>query len=202
MKATVVLVAALIAAQAPPVPRHWARGQTIRVWIDTVDSPPNGETLVERAMRTWTRAADGRFTLERMADVRGAGAPGVTRDAPVRVRFMAADYRYGVTAPRVDRQTGLIVRADVAVAADAGRTPLERSIIVYLTALHELGHALGLEHTTDINTIMYLFRQPGDGERFFGAYAQRAHSLDDIGSERATGLSPDDVAALRKLYDQ
>ena len=168
MKATVVLVAALIAAQAPPVPRHWARGQTIRVWIDTVDSPPNGETLVERAMRTWTRAADGRFTLERVAEVRGAGAPGVTRDAPVRVRFMAADYRYGVTAPRVDRQTGLIVRADVAVAADAGRTPLERSIIVYLTALHELGHALGLEHTTDINTIMYLFRQPGDGERFFG----------------------------------
>ena len=202
MKAAVVLVAALIAAQAPPAARHWARGETIRVWIDTVDSPPNGETLVERAMRTWTRAADGRFTLERVAEVRGAGAPGVTRDAPVRVRFMAADYRYGVTAPRVDRQTGLIVRADVAVAADAGRTPLERSIIVYLTALHELGHALGLEHTTDINTIMYLFRQPGDGERFFGAYAQRARSLDDIGSERATGLSPADVTALRTLYDR
>jgi len=193
MKAAVVLVAALIAAQAPPAARHWAKGETIRVWIDTVDSPPNGETLVERAMRTWTRAAEGRFTLEKLM------AP---RDAVVRVHFMAADYRYGVTAPRVDRQTGLIVRAEVAVAADAGRTPLERSIIVYLTALHELGHALGLEHTTDINTIMYLFRQPGDGDRFFGAYAQRAHSLDDIGSERATGLSPDDVTALRTLYDR
>ena len=198
----VVLVAALIAAQAQPPARHWAKGQAIRVWIDTVDSPPNGETLVERAMRTWTRAAEGRFTLERVTDARGAAASAVMRDAAVHVRFMAADYRYGVTAPRVDRQTGLIVRADVAVAADAGRTPLERSIIVYLTALHELGHALGLEHTTDINTIMYLFRQPGDGERFFGAYAQRAHSLDDIGSERATGLSPDDVTALRALYDR
>ena len=115
---------------------------------------------------------------------------------------MAADYRYGVTSPRVDRQTGLIVRAEVAVAADAGRTPLERSIIVYLTALHELGHALGLEHTTDISTIMYLFREPGDGERFFGAYAKRVRSLDDIGSEQATGLSPDDVKALKTLYDQ
>jgi hypothetical protein len=195
LRACFALIAALllVPAQAPPAARHWAKGQTIRVWIDTVDSPPNGETLVERAMRTWTRAAEGRFTLERLP------AP---RDAAVRVRFMAADYRYGVTAPRVDRQTGLIVRAEVAVAADAGRTPLERSIIVYLTALHELGHALGLEHTTDINTIMYLFRQPGDGERFFGAYAQRARSLDDIGSERATGLSPDDVTALKALYDQ
>jgi hypothetical protein len=202
MKAAVVLVAALMAAQTAPATRHWAKGQTIRVWIDTVDSPPNGETLVERAMRTWTRAAEGRFTLERVTEVRGAGAPGVVRDAAVRVHFMAADYRYGVTAPRVDRQTGLIVRAEVAVAADAGRTPLERSIIVYLTALHELGHALGLEHTADISTIMYLFREPGDGDRFFGAYAKRVRSLDDIGSEQATGLSPDDVTALRTLYDR
>jgi len=149
--------------------------------------------LVERAMRTWTRAADGRFTLEKMA---------TTNDATVRVHFMAADYRYGVTSPRVDRQTGLIVRAEVAVAADAGRTPLERSIIVYLTTLHEIGHALGLDHTTDITSIMYLFREPGDGERFFGAYAKHLAGIDDIGSEGATGLSADDVKTLKALYDQ
>jgi len=193
MKAAVLLAAFAIAAQAPQAARHWARGAAIRVWIDPLAAPPSGALLVERAMRTWTRAADGRFTLERLAD---------TKDAPVRLHFMSADYRYGVTAPRVDRQTGLIVRAEVAVAADAGRTPLERSIIVYLTALHELGHALGLEHTTDIRTIMYLFREPGDGERFFGAYAQRVRSVDDIGSDQATGLSPDDVTALRQLYDR
>jgi Matrixin len=193
MRAAVVLVASLLAAQAPVPARHWAKGAAIRVWVDPLNAPPGGAILVERAMRTWTRAADGRFTLEKMP---------ATTDAAVRVHFMAADYRYGVTSPRVDRQTGLIVRAEVAVAADAGRTPLERSIIVYLTALHEIGHALGLDHTTDITSIMYLFREPGDGERFFGAYAQRVRNTDDIGSDQATGLSADDVVTLRALYDR
>jgi hypothetical protein len=178
--------------RAPWSGKHWATGGVIRVWVDPLHSPPGGDALVERAMKTWTTAAAGRFTLERIAD----------GGAPVRVHFMSADYRYGVTAPRVNPQSGHIERAEVAVAADAGRDDLERRIIVYLTALHELGHALGLEHTDDISSIMYLFRLPGDGDRFFGTYRQRLKSADDIGSTTATGLSADDVATLRALYDR
>jgi hypothetical protein len=48
---------------------------------------------------------------------------------------------------------------------------------------------------------MYLFRLPGDGDRFFGTYRQRLKSAEDIGSAIATGLSADDIATLRKLYD-
>ena len=90
MRATVALVAYLIAAQTPPTARHWARGNVIHVWVDPDRAPSDGAMLVERAMRTWTRAAEGRFTLEKTT----AG-----KDAAVRVHFMAADYRYGVTAP-------------------------------------------------------------------------------------------------------
>jgi hypothetical protein len=192
-----VALAALVAygkaqsERAPWAGKHWATGGVIRVWVDPMQAPPGGDLLVERAMKTWTTAAAGRFTLQRIAD----------QGAPVHVHFMPADYRYGVTAPRVNPQSGRIERADVAVAADAGRDTLERRIIVYLTALHELGHALGLEHTDDITSIMYLFRLPGDGDRFFGTYRQRLKSADDIGSPSATGLSADDVATLRKLYD-
>lgn len=192
--ASIFALFVLGAAQPPRAPwsgKHWATGGVIRVWVDPLQAPPGGDALVEKAMKTWTTAAAGRFTLERIAD----------DGAPVRVHFMSADYRYGVTAPRVSPQSGHIERAEVAVAADAGRDALERRIIVYLTALHELGHALGLEHTTDITSIMYLFREPGDGDRFFGTYRQRLKSADDIGSPIATGLSADDVVTLKKLYD-
>ncbi|MQA30509.1 MAG: matrixin family metalloprotease [Luteitalea sp.] len=75
------------------------------------------------------------------------------------------------------------------IAGDAGSNALERHMIICLTALHEFGHALGLEHNADFAYIMYQFSRPGDGERYFTGYRARLQSADDIGSATATGLS-------------
>jgi predicted Zn-dependent protease len=94
------------------------------------------------------------------------------------------------------------VSADIAINAVNGGDVIDQRIILYLTALHELGHALGLAHTDNFDDIMYAFRLPGDGERYFGAFRRRVAGVADIGSPRATGLSRDDLAALQTLYER
>jgi hypothetical protein len=193
LKRVLAVAAFLILATGVTRAAHWAPGAMIRVWIDPARAPAGGDALVERAMKTWTAVADGRFRLDRSA----------TKDAAaIRVHFFTRDWRYGMTQARPDPRTGLLAEAEVVVSADADGDALDHQIVVYLTALHELGHAIGLSHSADINDIMYLFRLPGDGERFFGTYRKRLRSADDIGSTRATGLSPDDVRELKSLYDR
>jgi hypothetical protein len=184
-----VLAAVLLLAQLAAA--HWPAGARVAVWIDTSRAPLGAADLVERAMKTWSAASGGRLTL-----VRASGRD----DAAIRVFFVQSDTNYGEAAPRVDPKTGLIGRADVAINAAVPDDPMHARIIIYLTALHELGHALGLAHSDTFSAIMYRFRRPDDGPRYFGAYRSKVRSLDDIGSTRATGLDDEDVTALRNLY--
>ena len=171
--------------------RHWAPGARVAVWVDPNHAPPGAAMLVGRAMKNWTDASRGQLTL----------VAAKTRDeAAIRVFFVSSDNVYGEAAPRVDPQTGFIGQADVAINSAVPADSLDAGIILYLTALHELGHALGLPHSDTFSAIMYRFRRPDDGARYFGAFKKKVRSLDDVGSARASGLDAEDTAALQALY--
>jgi len=75
-----------------------------------------------------------------------------------------------------------------------------RDSIVYLTCLHELGHALGLAHTRDFRDIMYYFGYGGDVVEYFGRYRAQLRSRSDIAA--VSGLSDTDVGRIKSTYNR
>lgn len=149
------------------------------------------------ALDAWAAASDGILRFRE--------APG--DEALVRIHFVEPSFgQYGEMRPLEvggRRGAAVYIRPDTdALGPDIGRMarqdPLMRDTIVYMTCLHELGHALGLVHTAEFEDIMYFFGYGGDIPAFFGRYRDELETREDF--ELHSGLSDGDLAQLRGLY--
>lgn len=154
--------------------------------------------LATWALDDWARSAQGKL--------RFSAAPEAS--ALLRLYWVPANYgQYGEMRPIIvdgRRGAAVYIRPDTEalgaeIAMRSQADPLFRETIVYLTCLHELGHALGLEHTAEFEDIMYFFGFGGDILAFFNRYRSRLSSREDIAD--VSGLSDGDLAQLRALYN-
>jgi hypothetical protein len=154
--------------------------------------------LAEMALAAWSRESGGRLKF-----VPAAQEP----SALVRIRWIsAAEGLYGETQrTMVNGKPGAIVNVSPSVAGlgepiatMASKDRLLRDTIVYLTCVHETGHALGLQHTRNFEDIMYAFGYGGDIVEYFSRYRRNLKSRADIA--KFSGVSPGDVMVLKSLY--
>jgi hypothetical protein len=154
--------------------------------------------LAKLALDAWSRESAGKlkFSASKARD-----------GALIRVRWISANEGlFGETERVVVRgKPGAVVNVmpQVSVQGEplAGRVAqdaLLRDTVVYLTCVHELGHAVGLQHTDKFADIMYYFGFGGDIVDYFMRYRNKLQSRTDI--SKFSGLSSADIQALHDLY--
>jgi len=161
--------------------------------------PGSDAELCSWALDDWVRHSEGRIEV----------IPAVESEAVIRVYFVSPGFnRYGEMRPiRVGSRRGaeIFVRAETDtlgadIASAAEDDALMRDTIVYLTCLHELGHALGMLHTAEFADVMYFFGFGGDIPAFFNRYRLRIEAREDIAGQ--SGLSAGDIAQLLAAYPE
>ena len=143
------------------------------------------------ALDAWQAASSGHLTFQQTDD---------RERAHIRIYWASGqEGLYGEARPiQVDGVRGAEVYVLPAVVPPGVSDVLLRDAIVYLTCLHETGHALGLAHTDAFADIMYSFQYGGDIAEYFGRYRRLLTRREDI--RKNPGMSPEDRKRLVQLF--
>jgi hypothetical protein len=172
-----------------------AAPQKYNYWVQPCTDPasmcqPDDPELAQWAFEAWQKASAGELEFTRVKD----------RDrARIRLYWASAEQGlYGETRPVFleGHQVGAevyVLPSPLPVHGDR----LLRDAIVYLTCLHESGHALGLAHTAVFADIMYSFQYGGDIDEYFGRYRRKLTTRADIAKN--SGMSAADRARLVEI---
>jgi Matrixin len=165
-------------------------------WVSPCLTPRQGciaadEDLARWALAAWEMASGGKLHFVETK----------SRDKATLRLIWATEEQglYGETLGTIfdlRRGADIYVHNTVQGVTDA----LLRDTVVYLTCLHESGHALGLPHTSQFADIMYSFQFGGDIPEYFGRYRRKLTVREDIRNN--SGISPADLQHLKDRLDK
>jgi hypothetical protein len=160
-----------------------------REWPYYVEKNADSDLAVW-ALEAWERAADGKIKLRRVDD---------PDEAVLQVVHASGrNGNYGEAVPvTIKGRRG--VRLYIRSGTFGGDDKLLRDTIVYLTVLHEAGHAFGLQHTRVFEDIMYSFQYGGDLEEYFARYRRKLTRREDI--RKHSGIAAGDLRQLKDVLE-
>lgn len=173
-----------------------AQAAELRYWVEPCTHPESGcksddPELAQWAMEAWASASGGKLHLTRAAE---------KSQAHIRLYWVTGNSGlYGETRRiEVNGERGAEVYVLPTVVPPGEKDQLLRDAIVYLTCVHETGHALGLDHTANFADIMYSFQYGGDIAEYFGRYRRLLESRADI--HKHSGISAADRQRVTEQF--